>query len=1209
MPFAKDSYTGNGSTKEFNISFAFIQESHIEVALDEVATTAFTVDTSTSPKKVVMNTLASETSTQTTTGAPKTGVNVVVQRRSSLNAALVDYTDGSTLIADDLDKSNQQFLFLLQERDDEAQDNIQSTLAGQDAQNKKIINVADPTAAQHAATKNYVDTNFQPLDAELTELATMSSGTASALADLTQAETQILDGATVTTSELNTLDGITASTAELNKLDGVTASTAELNKLDGVTSTTAELNILDGVTATAAEINTLDGITANTAELNKLDGVTASTAEINKLDGLTPTTAELNFVDGVTSAIQNQINGKQPLDAELTELATMPATTASALADLTQTEVQVLDGATLSTTELNKLDGVTSTTSELNILDGVTANTSELNVTDGLTASTSELNQLDGKTISSTLTPANTNDIPTSSAVNTFVSGLLNALGGFVAIPNETSFPTANPDPSDNAGTVVSIADAGGIVVDAAGASTTSRTTGNVTVTITGFPTSLRSTTLGAGLGLQVQTTTTLNTYTYHKLIAKEADVVQLSDDINDFNARYRVSDNAPTTDLDAGDLWFDRTAGKMKVYDANDSAWEEVQSVGNFFINTLSSSSGTGGGSATFNGSAYRFTLSNAGANAQQMLVSVNGVIQKPNSGTSQPSEGFAIDTNDIIFAAAPASGASHFIITQGSTVNIGTPSNNTVNTAQLVDGSVTTAKLGSASVTAAKLANTSVTAGSYTLSSITVDAQGRITAASSGTPADTDKIIEGNTSVECVDTGSDGHITFDTEGSERMRIKSDGKVGFNTSNPPRDYCFHSGQADTNIQITNNTTGIDDSAGSLIQQDGNNLYVWNKENGFFSFATNASERMRIDNSGNVAIGLSSPTKKLHIDSSSDQIRLSDGSGGFELRGGNVFKISDDGTERLRIDASGRVIIADTDTNNAATYADDLVVGTTSGNRGMTIVSQNVDAGSINFSDGTSADEKSRGIIQYDHGGDFMRWYVDSVERLRINNLGFVKAGPRITDSSHGVASTTSARHEFTSDNNGWTIIVTHTSGAASEHEGILIDYENSPNGTGNSFLQGNDSNGLKFRFASNGGLYNYQGNNSNLSDEREKKNIVNLDTKWDKVKSWDLKKFHYKEDADDADLRYGVIAQQVEQHCPEVLTEWIKQPAEDAVLDEDGNIVTPAVEEVTRKGVKEQQMMWMAIKALQEAQTRIELLETQNASLEARLTALEGAS
>ena len=149
---------------------------------------------------------------------------------------------------------------------------------------------------------------------------------------------------------------------------------------------------------------------------------------------------------------------------------------------------------------------------------------------------------------------------------------------------------------------------------------------------------------------------------------------------------------------------------------------------------------------------------------------------------------------------------------------------------------------------------------------------------------------------------------------------------------------------------------------------------------------------------------------------------------------------------------------------------------------------------------------------------------------------------------------------------------------------------------------------------ASNGGLYNYQSNNSNLSDEREKKNIVSLDTKWDKVKSWELKKFHYNEDADSDDLRYGVIAQQVEQHCPEVLSEWVKQGAKDAVLDGDGNVVTPAQTEVVRKGVKEQQMMWMAIKALQEAQTRIETLETQNTAqqtqindLITRVTALEG--
>ena len=78
--------------------------------------------------------------------------------------------------------------------------------------------------------------------------------------------------------------------------------------------------------------------------------------------------------------------GKQDVDADLTALSSCQTGAAAALALLTSTEVEVLDGATVTTAELNILDGVTSTAAELNILDGVTSTATELNLLDGKTA-------------------------------------------------------------------------------------------------------------------------------------------------------------------------------------------------------------------------------------------------------------------------------------------------------------------------------------------------------------------------------------------------------------------------------------------------------------------------------------------------------------------------------------------------------------------------------------------------------------------------------------------------------------------------------------------------------------------------------------------------------------------------------------------------------------------------------------------------------
>ena len=130
-------------------------------------------------------------------------------------------------------------------------------------------------------------------------------------------------------------------------------------------------------------------------------------------------------------------------------------------------------------------------------------------------------------------------------------------------------------------------------------------------------------------------------------------------------------------------------------------------------------------------------------------------------------------------------------------------------------------------------------------------------------------------------------------------------------------------------------------------------------------------------------------------------------------------------------------------------------------------------------------------------------------------------------------------------------------------------------------YRSGSTDAGYKFYVNTNGGIKNFSANNVNLSDRREKKNIELLDSQWDSLKQWSLKKFHYNADDDSDNKKYGVIAQEVEIHNPEVIG--------DFNLNDD----------TTRMAVKEQQMMWLAIKALQEAQTRIEELETKVAALE----------
>lgn len=701
MAYASRTYTPGSTTTTFALTtsggspIGYIRESDITVKVNGVTWSNAASGTNTYQFSGASTVEQPSGGNIVLNGSGVTG-SVVLSRTTAIQDATVVYTAGSTLTSTDLNNADNQIRFGLQEFSDTYDGFITgtgdlSTLGG-------VLGGADSWVSSNAylATTSAVDGQIDvkttakvkddiiatapvsiaddspsagkitiSVDAELTELATMPIATAQSLADLSDTEVQILDGATLTTTELNYVDGVTS--AIQTQIDGKQATATDLTTLSSMQSgaatelaslTSTELDILDGATVTTNELNILDGVTSTAAELNILDGVTSTTAELNKLDGVTVTPSEINSV-----------TSKQPLDADLTTLAGMDSATASILAGS---------------------PALTSTLTELNQLDGITlADTASLDTT------------------------SNTK-VPTSKAVADHVTGAVTAVGGFTAIANEVSFPVTASQPAS--GIAVSISDAGGTVINGSGVSTTGRTTDGTpaTVTINGFPSSLYSETLTSGIGLQVISTGSSNTYTYHKILATESDVKQLSDDINDFNARYRTGNSDPGSDNDEGDLFFNKTSNTMKVYDG--SAWGEVTSIGDFEFLFLCPKN-DGSGAPTFDGSEKEFDLrktSNSGTgasvtNAAQLMVSVNGVVQKPNAGTNESGlDGFVLaDANTIKFCAAPVSGDEVFVIQSGSAVTLNAPANNTVGTDQLQNGAVTTAKIGDDQVTLGKLAD----------------------------------------------------------------------------------------------------------------------------------------------------------------------------------------------------------------------------------------------------------------------------------------------------------------------------------------------------------------------------------------------------------------------------------------------------------------------------------------------------------------------
>ena len=331
-----------------------------------------------------------------------------------------------------------------------------------------------------------------------------------------------------------------------------------------------------------------------------------------------------------------------------------------------------------------------------------------------VTSSATDLNIVDGMTKSTTLVTNSDTEFPTSKAVADWVTTQLDAIDGFVAIADENSFPNTQP-PNQ---VTVSIADAGGLSVDGSG-SATCQTLNGTAVTINNFASNFHGSPIVAGVRLLVESTGSGQVYNYHKATLKESDLVNLSDDMQDFAERYRVGSTNPTTDNNGGDLFYNTGSNKMLVYNETNTAWEEVQSIGQFFEIPSSELADFAAGTAATE------VITNAPATAQQIILSINGVIQKPSSGTGTPTEGFTLSGATITLAATPPASSTVFGVIIGSSVNIGTPSAGTVGHLQLADDGVNNDKLDSTTgseavntnvirddaITSAKIANDQVT------------------------------------------------------------------------------------------------------------------------------------------------------------------------------------------------------------------------------------------------------------------------------------------------------------------------------------------------------------------------------------------------------------------------------------------------------------------------------------------------------------------
>jgi hypothetical protein len=239
-------------------------------------------------------------------------------------------------------------------------------------------------------------------------------------------------------------------------------------------------------------------------------------------------------------------------------------------------------------------------------------------------------------------------------------------------------------------------------------------------------------------------------------------------------------------------------------------------------------------------------------------------------------------------------------------------------------------------------------------------------------------------------------------------------------------------GSAAANSPQLNLSLDGTDGGQIILNRVSNNLQCSVVGSNDIEFLTNSTERMRIDSSGNVGIGTSSPSAMLELfKAGTTQIKNAYSSTKYSLfgrTGGNYYWSSYEGggnlifstsasdnatTERMRIDSSGNVGIGIQAFSNS--YANTLFIESSS-NTGLTIASGTSSYSSIYFANSTDND-KAR--IEVVHSDNSMRFTNNASERMRIDSSGNLLIGKSST-------SDTVIGHQFNSGGGLTTIMDTN---------------------------------------------------------------------------------------------------------------------------------------------------------------------------------------